>query len=267
MKLKTLLLIVLVVFASCKENKTNETVESIDYSEENLDATTSVYPENISKIFDAHGGVDAWNNMNTLSFTMERPNGKEVTTTNLKTRAERIDTPTYTAGYDGDVLWVSEKDGNEYKGNAKFYKGLMMYFYAMPFIVSDNGIIYEEATPLEFEGKTYPGVLISYEDGVGASSDDQYVLYYDEETGQLQWLGYTVTFGKDEKSTDFHFIRYNNWQTVNGLVLPKSIDWYNYENNVPTEKRNTVEFSDIIVSDKTPNATLFAKPEGAILIE
>ena len=31
------------------------------------------------------------------------------------------------------------KDENEYKGNAKFYKGLMMYFYAMPFIVGDDG--------------------------------------------------------------------------------------------------------------------------------
>ena len=76
---------------------------------------------------------------------------------------------------------------------------------------------------------------------VGASPDDQYIIYYDSETGQMQWLGYTVTFGKDEKSKDFHFIRYNNWQTVNGLVLPKSIDWYTYENNLPVEKRNTVK--------------------------
>ncbi|WP_298761324.1 DUF6503 family protein [uncultured Psychroserpens sp.] len=267
MKLKALLLIALLVFASCKDNKETETVESIDYSEENLDVTTSTYPKNITKVFDAHGGIDVWNKMNTLSFTMDKPNGKEVTTTNLKTRAELIDTPTYMSGYDGSQLWVSEKDGNEYKGNAKFYKGLMMYFYAMPFIVGDDGIIYEDAEPLTFEGKTYPGILISYEAGVGVSPDDQYIVYYDEETGQMQWLAYTVTFGKDGKSDNFRFIRYNDWQTINGLVLPKSIDWYNYEDRVPTEKRNTVEFTNVMVTDKTKDDSLFKMPKGATIIE
>lgn len=255
------------MFSSCKTDKKNEPVQSVDYSEENLDITTSTYPENITKVFNAHGGIDTWNRMKSLSFTMEKPNGKEVTTTNLRTRAERIDTPTYSLGSDGHLLWVNEKGDEAYKGNAKFYKGLMMYFYAMPFIVGDDGIIYEEAKPLEFEGTSYPGILISYEAGVGASPDDQYVIYYDETTGQMQWLGYTVTFGKDEKSTEFHYIRYNNWHTVNGLVLPKSVDWYTYENNLPVEKRNTVEFTDVILSEKEPDASLFVKPESAKLIE
>nr|WP_321235196.1 DUF6503 family protein [uncultured Psychroserpens sp.] len=267
MKLKSLFLIALLIFASCKDNKKPETVESIDYSEEQLDVTTSTYPEDITKIFDAHGGIDAWNAMNSLVFTMEKPKGKEVTTTNLKTRAERIDTPTYTSGYDGSTLWVNEKDGIAYTGNAKFYKGLMMYFYAMPFIVGDDGIIYEDAKPLDFEGKTYPGILISYEAGVGVSPDDQYIIYYDEQTGKMEWLAYTVTFGKDEKSKDFRFIRYNNWQTISGMILPESIDWYTVENNLPITKRNTVEFTNVTLSSKAPDASLFVKPEGAKVIE
>ena len=252
---------------SCKDTRSKTVVESVDYSKENLDVTTSTYPNAIAKVFNAHGGIDRWNTMKTLSFTMDKPSGKEVTTTDLKSRAERIETPTYVLGFDGNELWVQDKEGHTYEGNAKFYKGLMMYFYAMPFIVGDDGIIYEDAEPLMFEGKTYPGILISYESGVGESPDDQYIIYYDEETGQMQWLAYTVTFGKDEKSKEFHFIRYNNWETINGLVLPKSVDWYLYENNLPTEKRNTVNFTDINVSDETPDSTLFVKPEGAGRIE
>ncbi|WP_460218786.1 DUF6503 family protein [Psychroserpens sp. MEBiC05023] len=267
MKLKSLFLIVVFTFISCKDNKIQETVDSIDYSEEALDVTTSTYPETITKVFDAHGGIDKWNTMNTLSFTMEKPNGKEVTTTHLKTRAERIDTPTYTSGYDGQTLWVKEKDGIEYKGNAKFYKGLMMYFYAMPFIVGDDGIIYEEAQSLEFDGKTYPGLLISYEAGVGESPDDQYIIYYDADTGKMEWLAYTVTFGKEGKSKDFRYIRYHNWETINGLQLPKSIKWYTVENNLPIKERNTVEFTNIMLSEKTPDSTLFSIPEGASIIE
>ena len=83
----------------------------------------------------------------------------------------------------------------------------------------------------------------------------------------MEWLGYTVTFGKDGKSKDFHFIRYNNWQTANGLVLPKSMDWYTYENNLPTEKRNTVEFSDVVVSENAQDASFFAIPETAKVID
>ncbi len=258
------MLLVILITACKNEVKTESTVID-EVSKE--DIITSIYPESITKVFEAHGGIDNWNKMQTLSFTMEKPNGKEVTTTNLKTRAELIDTPTYAMGYDGEKLWVNEKAGNEYKGNAKFYKGLMLYFYAMPFIIGDNGIIYEDIEPLIFEEQTYPGILISYEAGIGESPDDQYVVYYNAESGQMEWLGYTVTFGKDEKSKDFHFIRYNNWQTVNGVVLPKSMDWYTYENNLPTEKRNTVEFSDVVVSEKAPDASIFAIPEMAKVID
>lgn len=254
-----------VVFASCKnETKVESTVIETVTKE---DISTSIYPKSITKIFDAHGGIDNWNKMKTLSFAMDKPNGKELTTTNLKTRTEFIDAPTYSMGFDGQKLWVNEKEGNEYKGNAKFYKGLMMYFYAMPFIVGDDGIIYEDAEPFTFDNKTYPGVLISYESGVGVSPDDQYIIYYDNETGQMEWLAYTVTFGKDEKSTNFKYIRYNNWQTINGLKVPNSIDWYVVEDGKPTEKRNTVVFTDIVLSEDAPNSSMFSMPEGGKVIE
>ena len=264
---KTLFFIfMLLCITSCKNEVKTETETVVnDLKQDQI--TTSIYPEHITKIFDAHGGIDKWNTMNTLSFTMQKPNGAEVTTTNLKSRAEVIDTPTYTSGFDGKTLWVSEKDGNAYKGNAKFYKGLMFYFYAMPFIVGDPGIIYETAAPLVFEGKTYPGILISYDAGVGVSSNDQYIVYYDLETGQMQWLAYTVTFGKDQKSTKFSYIRYNNWQEINGLTVPKSIDWYTVENNKPVEKRNTVMFTDVLLTSKIPSSDLFKMPEDAKVIE
>lgn len=264
MKIKYLAICLALVAFSCKEKAAETTVQEIEEVEE---ITTSVYPENITKVFDAHGGIDAWNKMQTLAFTMNKPNGAEVTTNNLKTRAELIDTPTHSAGFDGINLWVNEKDGNEFKGNAKFYKGLMMYFYAMPFIVGDDGIIYEDAEPLVFEGKTYPGILISYDAGVGASPDDQYIVYYDAETGRMEWLGYTVTYGRDGKSERFNFNRYNNWETINGLMLPKSIDRYKSENNVPTEMRGSIEFLDGRVTEQAPDDSMFTMPETGRVIE
>lgn len=266
MKLKLLSLFVLALLMSCK-NDTKTTEDAVTTEVETELVTTSIYPEDVTKVFDAHGGIDQWNKMQSLSFTMQKPNGAEVTTTNLKTRAEVIDTPTYTAGFDGSNYWVVEKDGNKYEGNAKFYKGLMMYFYAMPFILGDDGIEYQAVEPLEFDGKTYPGFMVSYEAGIGVASNDQYKLFYDADTGQMQWLAYTVTYGKDEKSDKFSYIRYNNWQNTNGVVLPKSIDWYTVEDGKPIEKRNTVIFEDVKLSETAPDASLFTVREGAKMID
>lgn len=259
---KILLLALVITILACK----NKTTSTVDYSEENFDITTSVYPENITKIFDAHGGLDKWNAMNTLKFTMPKEAGNEVTTTHLKSRKSLIDMPKHTLGFDAESVWLKNKDTVTYKGNAKFYYNLMFYFYAMPFVLADDGIIYEDVNPLVFEGKTYPGIKISYESGIGESPEDEYILYYDSETNKMEWLSYTVTYFSKQKSKKFRFIKYSNWQVVEGLLLPETLTWYNYENNVPTTKRNDVKFVDVVLSKLEPNASLFEIPEGAKVI-
>jgi hypothetical protein len=257
------LLVIVVIILSCN----NSTKEKINYSEETLDITTSIYPESISKVFKAHGGIDVWNKMKSLVFTMEKPNGDEITRTDLKNRKSLIDMPKHTIGYNGKEVWLQSKDTTTYKGNPKFYCNLMSYFYAMPFILADDGIMYEEAKPLLFEGKEYPGIKISYESGVGESSEDEYILYYDAITNQMAWLGYTVTYFTKEKGKEFHFIKYSNWQTVEGLLLPETLTWYNHENNLPTTKRYDLKFVNIKISQEKLNSDIFEMPEGAEIIE
>jgi hypothetical protein len=80
-RISTLLFVLISVTFSFKENTEKEM--STD-TMSNDDITTSIYPETITKVFDARGGIDNWNKMKTLSFTMEEPDGKEVTTTDLK---------------------------------------------------------------------------------------------------------------------------------------------------------------------------------------
>ncbi|WP_431135047.1 DUF6503 family protein [Psychroserpens mesophilus] len=267
MKIKSLLLIALIAFSSCIDDKKNKTVESIDYSETELDVTTSAYPESITKVFEAHGGLELWNEMQTLKFTMAKETGEEVTITDLYTRNSLIKMPKHTIGYDGQEVWLQKLDTTSYEGNPKFYYNLMFYFYAMPFVLADGGIIYEDAEPLDFEGKTYPGIKISYESGVGESPEDEYILYYDSKTHKMAWLGYTVTFFTNEKGKEFHFIKYSEWQNVNGLELPKTLTWYHYENNLPTTKRNDLEFSDVSLTKMKMKPSIFSKPEGAEVVE
>jgi hypothetical protein len=267
MKLNSLLVVVLLVFASCKEDKKTEVIESIDYAKEELDVTTSTYPENVANVFNAHGGIDAWRTMKTLKFTMPKESGDEITTTDLHNRYSIIEMPKHTIGYDGEVVWLQSKDKTAYDGNPKFYYNLMFYFYAMPFILADDGIIYEDVDPLRFEGKEYPGIKISYESGVGESPEDEYILYYDKVSGEMAWLGYTVTYFTNEKSKKWSFIKYSDWQTINGLKLPKRLTWYNVENNLPTTKRNDRNFTNVVLTDSSKGASSFAMPANAEAIK
>lgn len=267
MKIRLAILALTLILTSCKKDTQTTTEKSIDYELEPLDVTTSIYPENITKVFEAHGGLDAWKKMNTLTFTMQKESGLEVTTTDLQHRYSRIDMPNHILGYDGDDLWLMKKDTTSFKGHPKFYYNLMFYFYAMPFVLADDGINYDSVEPLVFEGNSYPGIKISYENGVGESPDDEYIVYYDANTHQMIWLAYTVTYFSKEKSKEFHYIKYSDWQDVNGLTLPKTLTWYNYENNLPITKRNAVEFTDVLVSKAKTKIEVFQKPEVAELVE
>lgn len=249
---------------SCKTDKKSQ--ESVP---DEVPVSTSVvkneYPEAVSKVFDAHGGVTAWNAFKTLSFTIPKASDSETHTTALKSRKETIGTAAYSMGFDGADIWLLDEN-KTYKGDAVFYHNLMFYFYAMPFVLADDGINYAATPALEFEGKAYPGVRISYDAGVGMSSKDEYFLHYDPETFQMQWLGYTVTFRSGEKSDNVKWIRYDDWMDVNGLQLPKSMTWYEYEGKTPIAPKNTVSFENVSLSNEEKPAGFYDKPELGVFV-
>lgn len=257
-----LFILVLLLIVSCKRQPQDD----VDYVEEKVEVVTSAYPENITKILNAHGGLEQWNKMLHLTFSIEKETVEEKTITDLKSRKSLIKTDAFSLGFDGEKVWLKDTD-SLYKGNPKFYYNLMFYFYAMPFVLADNGIIYEDVEPLIFSDKSYPGIKISYENGVGSSSEDEYILYYNPGTYQMEWLSYTVTFFSKEKSKKFSFINYSNWQELNGLILPETISWYKSENNKPTVKRNDVKFINVSISKKKESDDIFEKPENAEVVE
>lgn len=249
------LFILLIIVMSCNQ-QSPDNAPTIDLNK---------YPEALQKIFTHHGGLDKWQKMNALSYEIEKEEGNEKHKIHLKDRRERIEASNFTTGFDGTNIWV-EAD-TSYKGNPVFYHNLMFYFYAMPFVLADDGIIYSETTPLIFEEKTYPGIKIAYDTDVGVSPEDEYFIYYDPTTFEMAWLGYTVTYFSKEKSKDLHWIRYNDWKNFNGLLLPNSLTWYQYENGLPTEARNTRKFVNVSVSETAFEDSVFEKTTGAKVVE
>ncbi|AJR03519.1 hypothetical protein AW14_07615 [Siansivirga zeaxanthinifaciens CC-SAMT-1] len=256
-------LLVIVMFFACKNEVKTPTSEPVLNTHDSL----KKYPENILKIFKAHGRLDLWKQMQVISFTISNPDGDEITTTNLKNRKSLIETPNHDIGFNGKQVWVKNKNTINYEGNAKFYYNLMFYFYAMPFVLADEGINYEDVEPLIFNETEYPGIKISYQNNIGESPDDEYIIYYDKNTNEMAWLAYTVTFFSKEKAKEFNYIKYNNWQKVNGLLLPETIQWYQLENNMPTNKRKEVTFRNVKINKEKTDESIFEIPEGAKIIE
>ncbi|QXP59723.1 DUF6503 family protein [Olleya sp. HaHaR_3_96] len=260
------------ILFSCKtetkpEVKTEAKVEA-DTTKKMVAVKTKMYPEKLTKVFDAHGGVALWKSMKSLEFTQDKPDGKEVTITDLNNRKALLKSENYAIGFDGQKPWFLNKTGKEFKGyDPKFGYNLMFYFYTMPFILSDDGIKFSDAESLTFEGGTYPGIKISYDNGVGATPEDIYILYYNPETFKMEWLGYTVNFVPGIDTKELHFRRYSDWQEVNGLILPKTITGYGFKDDKPTTPKAPNTFTDVKITKTAPEAAQFVKPEKATFVE
>ena len=266
-KIRTLFLLTLIL-VSCKNKQTEASVEDITTFEEETTAKAEIeYPENLARIMEVHGGMEQWNNMNELRFELNKESGKEVHQVSLKDRKTRIDGPDWTIGSDGEEVWLEQATDSAYGGNARFYHNLYFYFYAMPFVLGDEGIIYDQAEPKMLDGIEYPGIKISYEQGVGDSDKDEYILYYDPETYVMKWLAYTVTFRTNESSDNWRYIKYSKWAPINGLTLPETLTWYQVEEGEPTEARNEMLFEKVAISEAQLADELFSRPESAVRIE
>jgi hypothetical protein len=250
---KILLLFVIVVAVSCKNEikKDLKKEVSVLVKKEN-------FPTALGKVFEAHGGINSWRKLQTMSFNK----GKEIHTIDLHSRKTIINTPTYSLGFDGEAVWLDEIEKGTYKGNPTFYYNLYFYFYAMPFVLADTGIVYEKIADLVFEGTTYPGYKISYKANIGTSPDDNYRVYYNPKTYQMEWLAYTVTFTSKEANNDYHFIKYNSWENTSGLLLPKEITWYKTtKSGIPiAPARPATVFTLPLISEKKLATSFFEKP-------
>jgi len=253
-----------IAMMSCKETPKEMKTES-ETPEMAVNIDDSKYPEALRKVFEAHGGLTAWKNQRVLTFEMPKEETTEKHTIDLYSRDEKIEMPSISMGSDGADIWLNDTEG-AYKGDAVFYHNLMFYFYAMPFVLADDGIQYSDTEPLKFEGKTYPGIRISYNDGVGLSPKDEYFIHYNSETFQMEWLGYTVTFRSGEKSDNVKWIRYNDWMDVDEVVLPRSLTWYSVEDGQIKEPRSPRIFENVTLSETAQPAGFFAKPEVAKIV-
>ena len=72
-------------------------------------------------------------------------------------------------------------------------------------------------------GKTYKVVNVSYNDGTGYSSDDEFVVYIDSDTHKLAFVNNSVS---EIEAVERVTWVYDEWQEVDGLLVPAKISFY-----------------------------------------
>ncbi|TXF87608.1 hypothetical protein FUA23_18075 [Neolewinella aurantiaca] len=255
-----------IIFSACGAPAPETAEEKVEVT-----ASTEGMPADFVATLDAHGGLDSWKEFRQLSYNMPKGEDNEFQLIDLYDRREYIKQPAAPGedpiemGFDGENVWVTAD--TTYKGNPAFYKNLRFYFYAMPWVLADPGIIYSEAEPLVFDGVTYPGIMISYDNGVGYSPKDNYRLHYDPETKKMRWLAYTVTGNSGKTSDTFKWLEYPTWSDFGGVELADSMVSYTTENNLPVTSRGPRYFNDVKLSKEAAPDSRFARPEGARIVE
>jgi len=254
--LTTLAIICILSFIGCQSSVPKETPRP--------EVPTIDYPEPFAKALEAHGGLDKWQSMKTLRFTMNNAGKIEKHQIDLRNRKTRIDTDNYTLGYDGQDVWVTpnlEAFGN---GSARFYHNLIFYFFALPYVAADPGINYEILPDYTLNDQLYDAVKITYDNGVGDAPDDEYIMHFDKETGIMHLLLYTVTYYSKEKGDKYSAIIFDDWIDVEGLKLPGSFKGFKYEDGQLGEMRYERIFTDHYLNNEDALVeTIFAKPAGA----
>ena len=205
----------------------------------------------MSATFDAHGSLERWKEFRTLTFTYISERGErrdtQYITTDLWDRRELIKGKSADMGFDGQSYWKVMRDSSAANTDPKFMINLQFYFFAMPFVLADPGVLAESLAPRKLQGKSYEVTKISFGDSVGVAPKDQYILYTDPATKRLAYMLYSVTYYHADRAEQYSALHYQDWQSVDGLVLPRTVQRHawNGENQTLGEERGNKYFSDV----------------------
>ena len=194
----------------------------------------------------AHGGLEAWYRAPTSSYTWEYANTeidlrfKSFLVVDNQTRRAYHDLLT-TGTYDnarpvdarfawtGKRAWIAP-DSIE-QPNPRFWALTGFYFQQIPFVFADPGVNYEVLPDDTIDGTPHEMVEITFDRGTGDAPGDTYILYLDENSGQVDAIRYTVSFGRDvPPGADLPqtFFDYQDYVTVDGLTVPTRFEGYSY---------------------------------------
>ena len=196
---------------------------------------------------EAHGGLTAWYRAPTSSYTWTYANKDADLRFSsflvVDNRSRRAYHDLLTVGayddarpvdarlaWDGDRAWIAPDSLKQ--PNPRFWALTGFYFQQIPFVLADPGTNYEALPDDSIDGTPHDMVRVTFGEDVGDSPDDTYVLYLDKETGRVDAIRYTVSYGRDvgpDAALPQTFFDYQKYVAVDGLTVPTRFEGYTYD--------------------------------------
>jgi hypothetical protein len=205
--------------------------------------------EVVSRAIAVKGGLDAWRNKIDVSFRLSdkwnSPAGavfagwlemwpeRKVDTQQhylLHQNAGRIEMDTeagrHVWGYKNFHPWalLNGRGDVENVRRADFTVPMINYFFGLPYRFLDNGAFAEFVNEVKHGGRIYDRVRITFGLNAGNYPPNEYVADFDQQTGRLQYLEFTV---RDKMPSCVTFrAEFKDYQQFDGVEIPTKIDFH-----------------------------------------
>ena len=123
---------------------------------------------------------------------------------------------------------VKHAPGMEVSAGTRFDAYTWSYFFLLPYKLTDPGTHWAEHNGGGHNQGSFEAGMLRFDEGIGDTPKDWYVVYADKATGRLNTAAYIVTAGAsvDEAEADPHAIVYDQYKLVNGI--PVATEWSFY---------------------------------------
>ncbi|WP_116105596.1 hypothetical protein [Lewinella sp. IMCC34191] len=262
---------------SCDSNDTTTETSTADLPETEEAIEEELVPANMApefvEVLEAHGGLANWNNVKGLSFLINGfPTGDGDRTisdyhkVNLGNRYHQIEGEGYEIVSRGDTTWVTP-DMQVTGVPPRLYQGASFYLMGMPFVFADAGLTVTYAGEAEFGEETVDQFNVQVPDEMGDGGND-YQLYTDPTTHQLKYSTFSVNYPAVADMDLRQMVEFNEWQTVDGLIVPSVIVLYTAQGEI-TEGTpgSTISFERVAFSENPFDDSVFDTPEDAMVDE
>ncbi len=267
LRITAMILALLCVVLSCKKDPKNQTGDPAE--EEVLtenEETTTAESDVLNRVIDAHGGKARWDEFKAVYFEIERSDYQEKYDVNLDNRDVRIEYKDHVIGKMDETIWIKNLGDEDFKGDAEYLHNFMYYIRLMPFILADDMLSASEVNPLNYEDISYPGVMVRPDPQLsGKTKDDEYIIYYNPNNFQMEWLAYKVNFYNNTNEDLYTLIKYHDWEQVDSLLMPSVVQWHIFEKGEVKDQISEMFYRNTSFKTKAPDGALFSKPEDALL--
>lgn len=228
-----LFILILTIVGCTRVNRSLQVDERVQEASSRLQLTAG--GRRLARAIEAHGGLATWYNSGDLQFRWTyhlRDLDPPLTVDTLEVAdpwtartMHEVSEVNIRFGWNGKHTWILPPEA-EYSPSPIYWARMPYYLMGMPFVLADPGTVHKLLDEsIEFEGRKYDQVQVTYEPDVGHPPDDYYILLIDPETDRVKGVRYIATWPpliQEESDSPERLLTYEVQNMVNGVLFASS---------------------------------------------